>query len=96
MTPADLTPERLAELRGAASSAIAFATPPPLAGLRRLEVEAAELVALLDRIAELEAERDGYRNGQQQVQAALQTIMETNTRLVSELGCWVEGLGRWS
>ena len=38
-----------------------------------------------ERIKELEEERDGYRDGQQQVQDVLNTVMEENRKLRAAL-----------
>lgn len=39
---------------------------------------------LIERIAELEAERDGYRNGQMQLQDTLSTVMDSNAKWAAE------------
>jgi len=36
------------------------------------------------RIEELEAERDGYRNGQQQLQDTLSTVMDSNAKWAND------------
>ena len=56
------------------------------------EVQLAAL--MLDEIERLKAERDGYRNGQLQVQATLQTVMESNTKMVAERWVLVDEINR--
>jgi predicted nucleic acid-binding Zn-ribbon protein len=44
----------------------------------------AALVAANHRVRELEAERDGYRNGQMQLQDTLSTVMDSNAKWAAE------------
>jgi DNA repair exonuclease SbcCD ATPase subunit len=43
-----------------------------------------EIAELRARVAELEAERDGYRNGQQQLQNTLSTVMDSNAKWAND------------
>ena len=55
----------------------------------------AEIDRLRARVGELEAERDGYRNGQMQLQDTLSTVMDSNAKWAAENERLKASLNEW-